>query len=357
MRPRIFSRGCRQQGFVLAITLWLLAGIAVAVGLMMLWARDQVARSEQMRGQVEDVIAMHETRDTVLYLASTRDVTLAGLATKPLKDDVRAIRKLDDFGGLTRDPLGGELRLDDAHYQGVRATEFSLQDEAGLFPMVLPTPASLDAFLRSQGVDEKVIPHLRDTFLDYTDEDNLVRLNGAEADDYRRAHRSGPANRRLLSPPELGRILGWDELPSGQLAQIEASISPYYAGPANLNTAPATLLPLWVEGCPDACDRMVQRRIQSPFHNGYEVQGALGTRLLGDGLVDYRYVAGDTLRVTLWGRTGPGQRFHVKLTPMADKKAPWSILASYSIPRPQDDDPAHDTGSDLFSDKNRDSGQ
>lgn len=341
----------RQAGFVLATTLWLLAGITVVVGLMVIWAREQVQQAQQLREQVQDRIAMQETRDTLLYIAATRDITLAGLATELLPDDMRAIRRLDEFGGLVRDPVGSELRLDDTHYRGVRDTLFSLQDEAGLFSVMLPSPSGLDAFLRQQGIENERVAPLRDAFLDYVDEDDLTRLNGAEADDYRRAHRPPPANRRLLAPAEIERVFGWDKLPPATLARMRESITPYQVGGINLNTAPKDLLPLWIDGCPQTCDRLLARREQQPLHNSSQAEGVLGVALRGDNLLDYRYLASDTLRLTLWGRTGPAQRFHVRLTAMADKKAPWAILASYTISRPDKDDPAHPTGSPFFADK------
>ncbi len=342
----------RQQGFVLATTLWLLAGVAVAVGLMMVWAREQVQQAQQMREQVQDRIAMQETRDVVLYLAATRDITLGGLATELLPEDVRAIRRLDEFGGLVRDPVGNELRLDDTRYQGVGGAGFSLQDEAGLFSVLLPAPTTLDAFLRFQGVDNAHVAPLRDAFLDYVDEDDLKRLNGAEADDYRREHRQPPANRRLYNPAEISRILGWDALPPATLARIRDSVTPYYSGGVNLNTVPKDLLPLWINGCPETCDRLLAQRARQPVRDSLQAEGVLGVPLRGDSVLDYRYVADDGLRLTLWGRTGPAQRFHVRLTAMADKKAPWSILASYSVPRPDTDDPAHTTGSPFFANEN-----
>lgn len=340
-----------QRGFVLAITLWLLAGIAIAVALMMLWARDQLLRAQEMRERVEDQIAMQETRDVFLYLGATREVTLAGLSLDPIPDDLRAIRRLSDFGVGVYEPMGSELRLDDSAYQGVRGTTFSIQDEAGLFPMVLPGAVPLDNFLRSQGVEEGVIPALRDALLDYIDEDDLKRLNGAESAEYVRQHIDGPAGRRLLTPPELRKVLGWNRLPPEKLARIQNSITPYYSGPTNLNTAPESLLPAWLDGCPEVCAHMVERRTRLPFRNSSEVQGVLVARLSGDGFIDYRYVAGDTFRLTLSGRAGPVQRFHVVFTPLADNKAPWSVLASYSANQLKNNDIAQKTGSILFADK------
>lgn len=344
----------RAGGFVLAITLWLLAGITIAIGAMTLWALGQVEQARTDRERLEDEIAVRGTRDTLLYLAATRELTRAGLPVVPMSDAARAVRLLDEMGALVRDPIGGELRLDGSAYSGVAGTTFQLQDESGLFPVVWPRPMDLDRFLLAQGVDREKVPRLRDALLDYLDADELNRLNGAERRDYERDKRPPPPNRRLMVPRELSRVLGWDELPHSLLEAMAERTTPYYSGALNLNTMPRELLPTWIPGCPEACDALVARRREHPFSSTVELQGRLGIQLPGDDAVDYRYLADETLRLTLWGRTGGAWRFHVRLTPLADKRGPWSILAAYPIARPTLDEPAEDTGSALFTDSTPD---
>src|SRR5690606_19534452 len=174
----------RQQGFILAVTLWLLAGIAVVVGLMTWWAQEQVRGATVGRDRVEDQVAMLSTAQTVIYLAATRDMTIAGIPTTPLADDERSMRLLGEFGGLVRDPVGGEIAADGSVYAGVGGTRFAVQDEAGLFPVVAPSDQQVDAFLAHLGVGRELIPQLRDALLDYMDGDDLRRLNGAESREY-----------------------------------------------------------------------------------------------------------------------------------------------------------------------------
>ena len=340
----------RPHGFVLAITLWLLAGIAIAVALMTLWSLDQVKQARLAHEHLQDELAVSDTLDTLLYIASTRELTLAGLPVATLADDKKALRHLDDLGSLLRDPIGGELRLDGSAYQGLEHTRFAIQDESGLFPMVLPAEVDLDRFLLSQGVPSEQVTRLRDTFLDYTDSDDLNRLNGAERRDYERDHLPPPPNRRLLTPAEISRPMGWSRLPPEILSRLPDRITPYYAGAVNLNTMPRELLPAWVPGCPETCDRLVEARNQAPFTSGRDLQNRLGILLPGDFAVDYRFVADNSLRLTLWGTAGAAWRIHVRLTPLVDKRGPWSILASYPIARPSRDEPADETGSPLLAD-------
>lgn len=346
---RRLSAARGASGFVLAVTLWLLAGITIAVALMTLWALDQVGQARIGHESLEDEIALHDTRDTLLYIASTRELNRAGLPTDAMTEDQLAIRRLDEMGALIRDPIGSELKLDGSHYLGLGGASFSIQDEAGLFPLVWPRPRDLDGFLLAQGVDREKVPRLRDALLDYIDPDDLTRLNGAERADYEREGLPAPPNRRLLVPGEIARVKGWGELPPEQLARVIDYITPYYSGAMNLNTMPAGLLPVWVPGCPETCNALVARRNELPFISSTDLQARLAIRLPGDAAIDYRFVAEDTLRLTLWGRTGAAWRMHVRLSPLVDKRGPWSILAIYPTPRPSNDEPAKKTGSTLFA--------
>jgi len=339
-----------QRGFVLAMTLWILAAIAIVVGLLTLWALDAVRNAASEREQVEDLLAMQGTRDTLLYLAATREKTRAGLPPEPLSEDERSRRLLDDFGGFVSDPRGGELRLDDQPYAGLGAARFSLQDEGGLFPLIVPQPEALERLLRSQGVPADQAPAVIDAVLDYADGDALRRLQGAEADEYARESRPPPANRRWLMPAELARVFGWDALPASARATLPDLVTTYAGGAINLNTVPAALLPAWLPGCPETCRRLVERRKTLPFVSGREVELFLGVRLPGDSMADYRFLGSDVLRMTVWGRSGVAWRIHVRFTPTADQRGPWSILAVHPVSRPPDDAIAQPTGSSLFAD-------
>jgi len=339
-----------QRGFVLAVTLWVLAAITVAVALITLWSYEQVRAAAEEREQTADALAIAATRDAVLYLGATRETTRAGLPTRALTEAERSERLLQEFGGLRTDPRGGELRLDGTPYRGWGEATFALQDEAGLLGLMVPTTQLVDRYLEGVGVRKDRIARLRDALMDYTDEDTLKRLNGAEQAEYRRAARTPPPDRRLLMPGEVLRVLGWDELPEPARSRLPDDATVFYSGAVNLNTAPKSLLATWLPGCPTTCRTLVARREQRPFVSGFEVQNVTGVRLPGDPMIDYRFQPSDTLRMTLWGRTGSGWRIHVRFTPLADKRAPWAILAAYPVHRPLAHAPAQDPGSALFAD-------
>lgn len=339
-----------ERGFVLAITLWLLAGMAVVVGLMTWWALGEVRAASAERDAVEDDAALLAVRETLIYAAATREFTRAGLPLEPLDEARRAVLVLDELGSMNKDPRGGELRMDGRAYRAPGDVRFALQDESGLFSLVVPPPETVDRFLRTQGVPAGDIPRLRDALLDYMDLDDLRRLAGAETEDARRAGRAPPPQRRLLAPAELAGVPGWDALPGEVLERIAAHSTTAYGGAVNLNTMPASLLPAWIAGCPEACQRVLQQRDVRPFTNGRDVQLRSTVGLPGDEAVDYRFLASDAFRITLWGRSGGGWRLHVRLTPLADKTGPWTLLAAYPVTRPSDAAPASLPENALFAD-------
>ena len=347
---RIGGRARRQQGFVLALVLWMLAAIAIVAGLLTLWALDAVGDAQEDRLAVEQELAMFSTRDTLVYLAATRATTLAGLPVEPLDEEERAMRGLEEFGALRSDPIGGELPLDGSVLAGLGGTRVALQDEAGLVSLVWPDANRLGLLLSRWGIPDGEAGRLRDTLLDYIDHDELRLLLGAERREYEQAGLPPPPNRRLLVPAELERVLQWSELPRPVRERIAAGATTFYAGPINLNTAPEAVLPLAIDGCPRACRALVERRREEPFRNSAELQAALGVRLAGDPVVDYRYGPAETLRLTLWGDSGAARRIHVRLDPMANGRPPWEFLATYLVARPELDESPRTIESALFAD-------
>lgn len=342
--------GGAQGGFVLAVTLWLLAGIAVVVGLVTVWSLEEVRDAARDRASVDDQLGAQGTRDALIYLALTRPMTRAGLPTRELEEADRARRLLHEFGGMDSSPRGGELKLDGTPYRGLADIRFAVQDEAGLYPLTLPSANSLGRFLTEQGVARERIGSLRDALLDYMDFDDLRRLLGAEDSEYREADIALPPNRRLRLPEEIHRVQGWDRLPVDMRGHIAEVATVYHVGGLNLNTAPAALLPAFLSGCPQTCEAFQARRAQVPFLSGLEVETLLGVRLPGDSLIDYRFAPSENLRLTVWGRTGAAMRIHVELAPLTDQHAPWYVLAAYPVPRPSLNVPAQSTDSALLAD-------
>lgn len=339
-----------QSGFILAVVLWLLLAIAVGVSLLMLWTRERLGEALLARGELEDEIAAISTRDTLLFLAATVPATQGGLPLAPIPPAELAMRRLDEFGGFDRSPRGGELRLDGSPYRGFGDVRFALQDEAGLIPIGFPGTSSLPALLAAAGVPAEQRNLLIDRLDDYVDADDLRRFHGAEANDYVDAGRGLPPNRRLVSPRELRRVLGWDELTPQVHTRLEEWSTSAYAGALNLNTAPEDLLVRILSDCGPVCRERLSRRGDTPVLTGAQFEEQAAVRLPGDRDVDFRTAPSPALRLTFWGASGRAWRIHVRLTPLADGGAPWTVDAAYRTARPDSDDVERPIQSPLFAD-------
>ncbi len=174
-----------RRGFVLPVTVILLALISVAVSLM-------AHRSDQLRALVsasrqeqQASAAVQDTLAKALYLTSTL---------------------------YRRGSRMGDIELDGRYYRTTNGIYVSFQDAAGLLNLRRASSNDLNGLLRALGVPDGKAATLSDTLLDYIDADSLVRLNGAEAADYDAAKLPPPRNAPLLMATELQRVDGWREL-------------------------------------------------------------------------------------------------------------------------------------------------
>lgn len=106
----------------------------------------------------------------------------------------------------------------------------------------------LRKYLETKGIELNDRDHMIDCLLDWVDPDNLVRLNGAEAeDDYQ------PTNTLLTRIDDLKRIKGWKEFTSQP--DWDASLTLNSTGPVDLAWAPRDLL----LALPGLSDRVVDQ--------------------------------------------------------------------------------------------------
>ena len=141
-------------------------------------------------------------------------------------------------------PMGsGEVPLS----EGMQAS-IQIVDETGKLSLSRADPELLNVLFEEMGIDFSQARVLTDSLLDWTDGDELERLNGAEADDYgddALGNPIVPPNDRLRSFSTLDRIKGFNEsffdedgLPNEKYKLFTASVSYRHGHPVNLNTAP-----------------------------------------------------------------------------------------------------------------------
>lgn len=88
------------------------------------------------------------------------------------------------------------------------SVEVRVADLAGRVDLNAADDALLTALLLGLGLDLRQAERLRDAIRDWSDADDLRRLNGAEAAEYRAAGRTPPANRPFALVNELRLVLG-----------------------------------------------------------------------------------------------------------------------------------------------------
>jgi general secretion pathway protein K len=191
---RPVARAQKQRGYILALNLAVLALMMLLASFVGQRVFDAVrlARAEQQA--VDRDYALESARAKLLLLLATSSRTAKGLVVGD------SIVSLD----------GRSYAMDDA-------VIVSFQDSRGLvsvngLPLSGQGRVRFERLLRTWGVTEEKAAQLTDALLDYRDEDDLRRLNGAETVEYRSQGREAELrNQDLLSLSELARVWGWRE--------------------------------------------------------------------------------------------------------------------------------------------------
>jgi type II secretory pathway component PulK len=295
------------RGFVLITVL--VALVLLAVVAERLNARVSAYRERQGGWQqvAEDESAIAAARDEVLFAMLTHQLSQIG------------------FGSGRR-----TLRVDGRPYRLPSGIMVSVQDSRGLISIAEPDPDMLQQFLRNHGVAARDLEPMVDKLQDYMDTDDLHRLNGAEADAYRRAGMPPPRNDWPVSPFELRLVLGWAERPSLWLrasdvfTQVrDGYINPNTAGPEVLATLPGAT--------PEGIRKLLEYREKRVLTSAADTLTVGGIQVVDDPVAFY---AGRFYRLRIW-RADARQAVEltVMLTPGAPKR-PWLVMETRLVERP-----------------------
>ena len=308
------ARPGRSRGFVLVATLWVLALVAVVA----------VFFAERM-GQARSLALAAQARtQALLDLSGARADMLYRLATTPVS-----------LHGLGPDPATA-LALDDRPYRTLGDTLVQVQDNRGLLNLNVVDDERLGRFLGVLGVPPERRSALVDALRDYVDEDNLKRLNGAEAAEYAAAGLPPPRNAKLVAPLEARRIFGWAQSPElwrddvlHRLTTTSGSFS------MNPNTAPWQVLAAMRNMTPEGVQAMVAARKLAPIASPQQVTALTGVQISTDPMqADVIALPADSWRVTQQAPgMGWGWRYNVTLTPVSDF-SPWRIDYFYRVELP-----------------------
>jgi Type II secretion system (T2SS), protein K len=288
-----------QRGFALVIVLWVLAGLTVVA----------VAVASSTRASSESVKLLRErVRGEAQFLSTAARLQVL-LAT-----GVQGRGHIEgDRGRAYADGRSTRVAVDEW---------VSLQDTRGLINLNARAPERLSRLLAVCGASEQEVASLLDNLADYIDSDNLKRLNGAEAFDYRSANLPEPRNAKLMSRNEVWRVKGWAGPKSAWVAAgCDDLVTVHNDERFNPNTAPSTLLQ--VNGMTqEAASALVEaRRDGLPSltiqRSGADANDPFG--FLGGGFV------GSTLRISHQAASVEWRLvYELELTPLREG-GPWRL--------------------------------
>jgi len=305
------GNGSIQRGFVLATTLWMLAILTVAAGYFA--SRIQHARdlAQMAQAHAQSVRDLYGARAEILFRIGTTQFSSYGL------------------GSSEKDAIA----LDDRPYLATGDTLVRLQDDRGLLNLNAADDVRLGRFLSILGVPTARHAALIDALHDYVDDDDLKRLNGAEASDYAAAGLPPPRNARLVTPMEARRIFGWGDVPQlwqdNLLSRLTTTGSSFSLNP---NTAPWQVLATMGGMTPDAARAVIQAREVAPIVDANRLETLTGIQIHNDPFTpDMIAFPADSVRVTQQANALTwGLQYNVTLTPVSDT-APWRIDYSYRV--------------------------
>jgi type II secretory pathway component PulK len=302
------------RGFVLPLTLWVLAAMTLVIGVFaerMLGALE-LAKASQRR--VEGSVEISETRAEILFRLGTTPLTVFGLG-----------------------PLGAAVALDDRPYRGDGRSVVRLQDARGLLNLNLAGDERIRRLLGVLDVPFEQRGPLADALADYIDEDDFRRLNGAEKREYLAEGLPPPRNDRLLTPYEARNVLGWSGQAQlwrpGGLADLATTSLVVALNPA---TAPWQVLATLPGMSNDLAQKITAIRANRPLQGADEIAELLGVSG-GSLFMQVITFPSDTIRVT---HGFPGQshalRYNVTLTPFGEN-SPWQIDYHYTFEGDRDE--------------------
>ena len=320
-------------GFILPLTLWVIAIIGLVAASLNVWVANTVANSRALSQNVALELAQSDMRNELVYLFGTRPTSYRGL-------EVGVNMKfadVNDFNSILSGPAdsGRYLKLDARPYVSESAPNIvvSVQDGSGLLNLNFVTPPNLRRALYTFDVPEADATRLIDSLMDYVDDDDFTRLAGAERTQYTRIGLLPPPNAIMVSPMQAQRALGWDKMNGFWEADMKAPfLTTCKAGGFNPNNAPAPVLMANIRGLtPEKTDKVLAYRSEKPFRNIREFAAA-ADMLVNDEPFFYAFVPGPCMVVDLIDKiSGQHSRFSLTLDPTSDKR-PWRVDYAVRIP-------------------------
>ncbi len=246
IKLRLDRRGSATMLMVFMVT------VIMTVGLGFNWlVKEHLQASENLKNKAEAIVKARSAYDTLIYLllrgrTMPREVVLSGT------EDLTLLQTLP---------------LDNAPIPFSDDVTVRIQDSNGLISLATINTAAMQQLLqRVLSVDSASVPLA--SLQDWTDQDDLTRLNGAESSYYRSHRGLPPRNYALQYMDELGFVRGMT--PEGY-ERLRSYLTMLPATGFNPNTAPDEVMMAFL----DITEETLQRIKDFKAEHGVITEGAL----------------------------------------------------------------------------------
>jgi hypothetical protein len=317
----------KQQGFVLAATLWALAIMFVVVGVFNAYVQRKMVLGLQAKAHLEQTLDQISTEQTLLYLLNTTRMTRAGITFT-----AQNLSATTEEGFMPSDPVGDEIWVDDTAYQGIGDTYFSIQDATGVVDLNSPDPTNLGLMLNYLEPNPVIRTRLLSGLADYIDSDDLIGIGGAEKQDYLAKGMAPPTNDYLRSPAELQNVYTWNEwLKQHPEVDYRRLFGFSRSSVMNINAMSKDLLVSVIGLSPTDADQYIIERRTNPVAFIAEIAARYRIPPQVDFEERYRTFPSRLLRLSFWNKGGGQARMiSLQLTPNG-LLGPWQVDYEYSV--------------------------
>ncbi len=312
----------KEQGFVLIAVLGLLMVMSLVAAFVAAYAEQRTQQAIYLRQSWQAKLDQQSTIATLLHLVATRPRVAQGYALAlPV-----------DLNLTEQNELA--IAADSRVYQGIGKSQFAIQDEGALVSLLDPDRDRWHALLKERGLAPIEADRVLDQLLDYTDQDDLRRLNGANDADYLAKGLLKPTHRLMIGPGEFFNLLEanqWSWAPS-----LLPMLTTRSGQLLNLNTMPLELL-----GSLNGIDRetaamLVSLRQQRPFSSLADANTRVGKLLpLTDEQVPG--IVSSYTRLMVWSGDNECRQqkwIGISLSP-SSTQAPWEIDYAFTFDHEQ----------------------
>lgn len=309
----------QQQGFILIAVLGMVMLLSLIATFIAGYAEQRITQTQELRSRWQQQLNQQALLATLKYRLATGGQVEGGWQRRS--------------NNQNEGPL---LRGDGVHYQDEQGQVFALQDEASLLSLMDPDTQRWQTLLTNEGLSLAAAEQVLDQLRDYTDKDNLRRLNGAGRADYLRAGMEVPPQRFMISPGQLFNLLNASQW-RPMFYRLLPLLTTRSGQLQNLNTMPANVMATLPGINNELASAMVEQRQKALFVDLADANQRLGKLLPLDSM-SIPSLPSNFIRLMFWPNAENCNRstwIGITLTPNSIR-APWEIdyVFDYQYPQP-----------------------